>query len=262
MVLQHVGHEPLGTLDPLLKAAGFRIRYVNFAREPQASPSLDSYNGLIILGGPMGVYESNIHTHLLTEMKLIEQAIAKNIPVLGICLGAQLIAATLGAQVKKAGLWELGWSDIHLTTAGQMDRLFQHFKSNEKVFQIHQDTFEIPKSSEHLAWSSLCQGQAFKYGEKVYGLQFHLEVDEAMILRWLRRPENQKIIIESQGLFQQDVLEKETHQFIPRSLQLSLQMFSKFIEIFNLPERPVILGSTHGKEPQKNHIKRLLKADE
>ena len=99
LVFQHVAHELLGTLNPLLKRAGFRIRYVNFARYPDAQPSLYGYDGLIVLGGPMSVNDTNRLPHLITELKVIEDALRREIPVLGICLGAQLIAKTLGADV-------------------------------------------------------------------------------------------------------------------------------------------------------------------
>lgn len=250
MVFQHVGHEPLGTLDPLLKAAGFRIRYVNFGRDPHVVPSLESYNGLIILGGPMGVYEADRYPHLKIEMQLIEEALRRNIPVLGICLGAQLIAEVLGATVRKAPAWEFGWCDVQLTEQGRKDSLFQSYKPHEKVFQIHQDTFDIPKTSDHLALSSLCEGQAFRYGGKVYGLQFHLEADQAMILRWLARPENKKLLVELHEGTDED-LRTQTEKYILRSSELSQNTFTKFIDLFNLPERPILLKSEHGSPPKK-----------
>ena len=95
LVLQHVAHELLGALNPLLKKSGFRIRYVNFARHPDAQPSLDGYDALVVLGGPMSVNDAGRLPHLTTEMKLIEEALRRSLPVLGICLGAQLIARTL-----------------------------------------------------------------------------------------------------------------------------------------------------------------------
>lgn len=255
MVLQHVAHEPLGTLDPMLKAAGFRIRYINFGRDPQIEPELDAYSGLIVLGGPMAVYEADKYTHLKTEMRLIEQALQKNIPVLGICLGAQLVAAVLGAQVRKARDWELGWYDVHVTEKAKSNPLFKAYDKSEKIFQLHQDTFDVPQSADHLAWTTMCEGQAFAYGDKVYGLQFHLEVDEAMILRWLDRPEHKKIIEASAGVFSEDQLRAETHQFIQRSLELSRATFGQFIQIFQLPEKKILLGSEHGREPKKRNSK-------
>jgi GMP synthase (glutamine-hydrolysing) len=247
MIFQHVGHEPLGTLNPMLKAAGFRIRYVNFGRTPDMIPSLDGYSGLIVLGGPMGVYEKDLYPHLKVEMTLIEEALKKNIPVLGICLGAQLIAGVLGAHVRKAPQMEVGWHDIHLTDDGKQESFFQAYQHAEKVFQIHQDTFDLPKTSHHLARSSLFEGQAFRYGEKVYGLQFHLEVDKAMIKRWLHRPENKQMIVDTHGESGSEKIMQDTLVHIERSLELSRLSFSKFIEIFQLPERPILLGSDHGK---------------
>lgn len=240
MVLQHVGHEPLGTLNPLLKAAGLRIRYVNFGRHPDSDPSLDSYSGLVILGGPMGVYETDRHPHLKTELRLIEDALKREIPVLGICLGAQLMAAALGAKVTLAPQPEAGWHEVHLTAMGSADPLFSSYRSAEKIFQMHQDTFEIPRSSEHLARSLMCEGQAFRYGKKAYGLQFHLEVDQPMIRRWLQRPENQRMIEDVTGV--QDA----TQVHIQRSLELSHNTFKRFIDLFELPPRPELLGSSHG----------------
>lgn len=243
-----MGHELLGTLNPLLKSAGFRIKYVNFGRDPQASPSLDGYNGLVVLGGPMGVEQADQIPHLKTEMKLIESAINKDIPVLGICLGAQLIAHVLGAHVRKAKEMEIGWYDLHFTDKGKQDPLFAHFKHGDKTFQIHEDTFDTPTTAEHLAWSEMCEGQAFRYGQKVYGLQFHLEVDKAMIHRWLKVPGNINMLKHLQGKVTAEKIEAETEQLIHRNFELSQKTFAKFIEIFQLPQRPEILRSEHGKE--------------
>jgi GMP synthase (glutamine-hydrolysing) len=243
MIFQHVGHEPLGTLNPMLKAAGFRIRYVNFGRDPMSEPDLEGYSGLIVLGGPMGVYEAPKFPHLKYEMKKIEEALKRGIPVLGICLGAQLVASVLGAQVRKNKQWELGWYKVGLTEHGQKDPLFGSYGESESVFQLHQDHFDPPKTATHLAFSELAEGQAFRYGEKVYGLQFHLEADQPMIRRWLAREENQKLMRESGGLFTPSRLEADTQSCIERSLQLSSATFSKFIELFGEIDRHVILGS-------------------
>ncbi len=248
MVFQHVGHEPLGTLDPLLKAAGFRIKYVNFGRDPNTVPDIKTYNGLIVLGGPMGVYEADQISHLKVEMQLIEDALKKNIPILGICLGAQLLAHVLGGVVQKAPGWEFGWCPLKITPDGSVDPLFSIYQNQEQVFQIHQDAFTIPKGAIHLAKSDQCHGQAFKYDQKAYGFQFHLEADQAMILRWLRRPENQSLIKELN--LSTDHIELETQKYIERSLLLSRHTFLEFIKLFQLPERQLILGSEHGRPPK------------
>lgn len=247
LVFQHVAHEILGTLNPLLKAKGFRIRYLNFDRNPEAQASLDKYDGLIVLGGNMGVYEADQYTHIKYEMEQIEQALKKEIPVLGICLGAQLLAHVLGAHVRKHHAKEIGWYDVHLTDSGKKEKLFGHFQPSEKIFQLHGDTFDVPSGAEHLAWSEICQGQAFRYGEKAYGLQFHLEVDEGMIQRWLKNPLNKKELEESGGKFREETILADTRTHIARSLAISRETFQKFIETFGELDRPVILGSEHGK---------------
>lgn len=247
LVFQHVAHEILGTLNPLLKQQGLRIRYVNFERNPDEQPSLEKYNGLIVLGGHMGVYEAEEYTHIKTEMKLIEAALKKGIPILGICLGAQILAHVLGADVRRSPQKEVGWCDIELTAEGQKDPLFSHFQKTERIFQMHGDTFDIPQSAVHLASSQACLGQAFRLNENVYGLQFHLEVDQAMILRWLKNPRNQEQMLKDCGSVTSEQIEQETQTRIQHSIDLSQKTFQKFIELFHLPERPVLLGSGHGK---------------
>ncbi len=241
MVVQHVGHEPLGTLNPMLKSAGFRIRYVNFGRDATAAPSLEGYRGLIVLGGPMGVYEAEAFPHLKHEMTMIEDALKRNLPVLGICLGSQLLAHVLGAKVAKAGKMELGWLDVFRTEVA--DPLFESWSPREKVFQLHQDTFNIPKGAVHLARSDLFEGQAFRYGDKAYGLQFHLEVDKAMIQRWLKIADNIQMLKDSKGLYSAEQILEGTEAHIHRNLKLAGDTFQKFIEIFQLPDRPILLGS-------------------
>lgn len=249
MIFQHVANEILGTLNPLLKESKFRVRYINFERDPNAHPTVEKYGGLVVLGGNMGVYEADKYTHIKVEMQLIEKALKKGVPILGICLGSQLLAHVLGSSVRKHTEKEIGWCDVELTTAGRSDSLFSHFDKTEKVFQMHGDTFDVPASCEHLAFSSRCAGQAFRYGEKVYGLQFHLEVDEAMILRWLRNPAHQRDMSGDGGMTEERLL-ADTSSHLGRSLELSRELFRKFIALFGLKKRGVLLGSEHGK-PKK-----------
>lgn len=254
LVFQHAAHIILGTLNPTLKDQGLRMRYVNFERNPDEKPTLEKYNGLIVLGGHMGVYEAEKYTHIKTELKLIEEALKKDVPILGICLGSQLLAHVLGANVRKSEEKEIGWHDIKLTSEGLKDPLFNHFQSTEKIFQLHGDTFDIPKGAVHLASSEICQGQAFRFGEKAYGIQFHLEVDHQMIHRWLLNPLNLQEIKNSNGKFSVEQIKNETEQYIKHSMTLSHQTFTKFIELFALKARPILLGTDHAKPPKKRLI--------
>jgi len=245
LVCQHVAYEILGTLNPLFKQNGFRIRYVNFGRFPDQKPSLEGYDGLVILGGPMNTDQQHEFPHLSEEVKMVQKALEMDIPILGICLGAQLIAQALGAKVGRNPQREIGWKEVFLTEEGKNDPVMKHFGANEKIFHWHGDRFEIPRDALHLAYSQLCQNQAFRYGDKVYGFQFHLEVDEPMVERWLRVPDR---LVELNSLSQpndpQTILQ-ETTQFIPRLKQLSGQTFGAFIQGFGCSKKFVRLSSKH-----------------
>jgi GMP synthase (glutamine-hydrolysing) len=251
LVFQHVANRLLGTLNPTLKERKLKIRYINYERTPNERPTVERYNGLIILGGHMGVYESDQYQHIKIELKAIEDALKKNIPVLGICLGAQLIAEVLGSPVRKHSVKEIGWYDVHFNQQALNDSLFNHFGPIERIFQIHGDTFDIPKSAIHFAHSTTCHSQAFKYGNNVYGLQFHLEVDEPMILRWLANESNIRDIEASNGEFTIEKIKSETALNIQRSMHLSLETFSKFVDLFPIKKRPVVLGTDHAKPLKK-----------
>jgi GMP synthase (glutamine-hydrolysing) len=246
IVFKHVSQENLGALKPVLSEEAFRIRYVNFDREPDASPSMEKYQGLIVLGGWMGVYEADQYPHIKLECQLIEAALKRDLPVLGICLGAQILAHTLGAPVRKHREKEAGWREVKLTAAGRADALLGHFRESERIFQMHGDTFEIPAGAEHLAHSDVCEAQAFRYGEKAYGLQFHLEADQEMIRRFLKVPENRAELEGFAGKHAVEDIERDTEKYLPRSADLSRETFHRFLKLFGLPARPVS-RSTHGK---------------
>ncbi len=153
LVFRHVAHEILGTLDPLLRNSGFRMKYVNFERNPDAKPKISNYDGLIVLGGPMNVDQTRQYPNLVTEIEIIKRAIDSQKPVLGICLGSQLLAKALGAEVRKNKKPEIGWYDVTPTSEGRKDDLISRFDGTEKIFQWHDDTFELPNGAVHLASS-------------------------------------------------------------------------------------------------------------
>ena len=135
LVFQHVPAEPLGTLDPMLRNRGHRIRYVNFHRNPDAQPDVSRYDALIVLGGPQMPDQGDIHPHLNVEMRCIELALKRDMPVLGICLGAQLLAYTLGGGVRALERWEIGWYELKPTHQSAADPLFCALPEPHPVFQ-------------------------------------------------------------------------------------------------------------------------------
>ena len=231
LVLRHVRHEHLGTLALSLRASNLIYEYVNFYENEHPNISVDDLCGLIILGGPMNVYETNKYPFLQMEDRLIKQVIEKDAPVLGICLGAQLIAKALGSRVIKNKEKEIGWYPLKMTEEGSKDRLFKHFNSEETVFQWHGDTFEIPEGAVHLAKSTLCTNQAFRYRDNVYGLQFHIEVTPQMILEWLDVPENREEFLSLQGKINPVEIRTVTSKFISRLTSLAVDVFQEFCEL-------------------------------
>ncbi len=243
LVFQHVPHEILGTFDPLLKESGFRIRYINFGRTPDAEPKVAKYDGLIVLGGPMCISQRENYPHLNTEIAAIREAMELDMPILGICLGAQLIAAALHARVHRNPVKEIGWYDVCATEAGKQDPLFRFFDGDEKIFQWHGDTFEIPHGAVHLASSPDCRNQAFRIGDRIYGLQFHLEVDAALIERWLKTPVHMRELEALPAAISAEKIRSETPQHIDRSTALGAKLFGEFIRLFSTRTRRSALPS-------------------
>lgn len=235
LVFQHVPYEPLGTLDPLLKQAGFRIRYVNFGRNPEERPSLDGYTALIILGGPMNADQHDDHPHLATELDIIREALQRNISILGICLGAQLLAKALGGRILAGAGREIGWHHVDVTEAGLVDPVLSTFGTRSEVFQWHDDVIDLPDEVVHLASSECCPAQAFRYGEHAYGLQFHLEADGALIERWLTVPQHQSVFAD--GMLDPASIRDRIETSIQPLMQLSNNTFSQWIERFELQPR-------------------------
>jgi GMP synthase-like glutamine amidotransferase len=185
LVIQHVNLEGPGLLTPVLEKAGWRLDVRQMDKPGVWLPEdLDLYKALVILGGPMNVYEEEKYPYLSRLDSLIKQAITVQKPVLGICLGGQLIAKALGARVRKNSVKEIGWYPVQLTSMGRQDAIFKGLPPEFTVFQWHEDTFELPANATLLAQGSTCLNQAFVYGKNAYGFQFHLEVTFQMISAW------------------------------------------------------------------------------
>ncbi len=246
LVLQHVATEPLGTLDPLFRKAAFRIRYVNFERHPEHAVDVARYDGLVVLGGPMAADETDRFPHLAAEREAIREAIDREIPVLGICLGAQLIAAALGGRTLRGAAPEKGWTEVAPTDAGRADPLLGYLDGGRHLFQWHDDTFSLPESAVHLARSADCEYQAFRVGESAYGLQFHLEADRALIERWVECWSDADLRAEAGAESPRERIARDTDRHLERATRVGEGLFSEFIDRFYRGRRRRIALASRG----------------
>lgn len=243
LVIQHVAAEPLGVLDPMLKARGHRIRYANFARQPEAAPRLDRYQGLVVLGGPMQVTQTDRHPHLVTECRLIEQALRRGIPILGICLGAQLLTHVMGGRVGPCARPEIGWYPIHPTAATPHDPLLRPIAAPQPVFQWHHWGFDCPSGAVSVADSPDSGCQAFRLNEHAWGLQFHLELDERLIRRWLKLPDYRQELLDSGLGTSPEQIQRQTSELLPTTLALAEQVFGAWLDRLDTPQQRLVLAS-------------------
>jgi len=184
LVIQNDAKEGAGLLASLLTSRGFRQMTVlgwqaDYA-SPDASLSPANFSGLVVLGGAQGVNETEAYPYLSDEINLIQYFIAAGIPVIGLCLGAQLLAAALGGRVQSNTSKELGWHDITLSEAGRKDRLMSAHPEKALAFHFHGDYFTVPPGCLSLASSAMTGCQLFRHNN-AYGFQYHAEVDMALI---------------------------------------------------------------------------------
>jgi len=231
LVVQHVPHERLGTFEAPLREAGCSLIGVN-TYDPKAPwPGLEEVDGLVVMGGPQSVYEQRTYPFLTKELQVLREAIDAKRPVLGVCLGAQLLASALGAPVTKNRQKEIGWYPIQREPSADGDPLFEIFGHTETVFQWHGDTFALPKGAVQLASSPLCAQQAFRYGDSAWGLQFHLEVTAAMIRAWLTTPANKAELATLRGSIDPLTIKQQTPRYIERLQELGRQVATVFCHV-------------------------------
>jgi len=186
LVLQHIACEPPAAYEDELRARGLPIDRVQLD-EGQELPSWRGYAGIVAMGGPMGTYEEAGHPWLADEKRLIAEAVLAGMPYWGVCLGAQLLAASLGAEVARGPRPEVGVASVQLTAAAAADPVFCAAPATFEALHWHGDTFTLPDGAVRLARSAQYEQQAFAIGH-AYGLQFHLEVPVALAREWLAVP--------------------------------------------------------------------------
>lgn len=217
-IFRHVPFEGAGRIESVLRERGVAFDYCDLWTGA-AAPDIGACQGLILMGGPMSVNDDLPYLRL--EEQLIRDAVSRGIPVLGICLGAQLIAHALGATVRRNPAKEIGWFDVEFKQSD--DPLFGDL-DHETVFHWHGETFDLPAGACLLASSDLCTNQAFRAGQLTYGIQFHLEVTPEMIADWCLQDENC-------GDVRELTMPLDPDRNAPRLLALSEQVFHGWCDL-------------------------------
>ncbi|MEW6570716.1 MAG: type 1 glutamine amidotransferase [Nitrospirota bacterium] len=212
LIVKNIQTEGPGLIEEFLRREDIDFSIVELG-SGEIAPSLDEYGAIVVLGGPMGVYEMDDYPHLLAESRLIREAINRDLKVLGICLGCQMIAYCLGAEVYAGHAKEAGWGHIELSGEGLKDSVMRQlaihprvgdFWRRFKVFHWHHDTFNLPAGAVLLASSDLYKNQAFRYGSRVYGFQFHIEVTKDMVLDWFKEESGiESILKETENIYEE-----------------------------------------------------------
>jgi GMP synthase (glutamine-hydrolysing) len=184
LVIRHVACEDLGNLAPVLQQRGLAVRYVEAGIDDLRQLHPMTPEILIVLGGPIGAYQVHDYPFVTDELRMLERRLAADLPTLGICLGAQLMARALGAKVYTGPRKEIGWSPLQLHDAGWQSCLAQLAKGRTAVLHWHGDTFDLPAGATHLASTPDYQNQAFAWGRRALALQGHAEVTARGLERW------------------------------------------------------------------------------
>ncbi len=212
LIIKNYQTEGPGTIGDFLRKEDISSSIADLS-SGEIPPPLDDFDTLVVMGGPMGVNEMERYPHLRIGSRLIREAINRGMKILGVCLGAQMVAYCLGSEVYLGPEKEIGWYSIELTGDGLKDPLMRKlaihprvgdFWRKFKVFHWHGDTFDLPLGAVLLASSERYKNQAFRYGDKFYGFQFHIEVTKDMLLEWFGDiPEINSIMKETERIYEE-----------------------------------------------------------
>jgi GMP synthase-like glutamine amidotransferase len=236
LALQHIACEPPAAFEEELLARGHELERVELD-EGEPLPDWRDFDGLIVMGGPMGAYEEQQHPWLVEEKRAIAAAARAGHPVWGVCLGAQLLAGALGAAVYPGPAAEVGLLPVELTPAAADDPVFRDAPASFPTLQWHGDTFDLPAGATLLASSPAYANQAFVF-ERAYGLQFHLEVSPELAAEWGEVPAYSASLEAIQGPGALDRLVGEVSDHAGATLPLARDLFGRWLEyVVRVPEQ-------------------------
>ena len=184
LIIKHIDIEGPETIGAHFQSKGYDLKVIDLFLGESLPSDFSNIEAVVVLGGPMNVYEEDKYPFLKPENVFIKKVLKREIPYLGICLGSQLLAKACGAKVTKSPGKEVGWFTIDLTEEGKKDPLFKGLGDKINVFQWHEDTFAIPQGGWWLGKSARCAHQAFRVGSCAYGVQFHFEITDKSIKDW------------------------------------------------------------------------------
>jgi GMP synthase (glutamine-hydrolysing) len=228
LVLQHAGCEPPGAYEDELLARRIAFTRVLLDQDEEL-PDWRAYAGIVAMGGAMSVNDEAGHPWLVPEKRLIAEAVATGAPYWGVCLGAQLLAASLGARVSRGERAELGVLPVQLTAAAAQDPVFAGAPASFQTLQWHGETYELPPGAVQLARSRGCEQQAFVVG-RAYALQFHLEVDTALAEKWMGIPAFADELRELHGEGAPSALLAEVGASERDTVSLARRLFARWLE--------------------------------
>ena len=227
LIIEQVAHEDAGVFGPMIAGAGFGTVTLRMHQDNPLPTDPSAFAGILVMGGPMGVDQRERYPWLTSELELIAAAARQKTPVLGVCLGSQLIAAALGGRVYAGKEPEIGWYGLDLTENAADDLLFGGFPRSLEVFQWHGDTFELPPGATLLAGSSRFPNQAFRAHDWIWGVQFHLEVTSAHVSNWLEINHKE---VESAGVDAR-AINAATGEKLARLTPLAEKLFGRFLKL-------------------------------
>ena len=233
LILQHIACEPPGVFEDVLVERGATIHRVELD-EGEQLPDWQGFHAIVVMGGPMSATDDAVHPWLTAEKRLLADAVLAGIPTFGVCLGVQLLAASLGARVYKGASPEVGLLPVEITPEGRADPVFADLPDDLVTLQWHGDTFELPDGATLLASSPAYANQAFRYAN-AYGVQFHLEVSDAMAREWASVPAYASSLEQTLGPEAAAPFVRAIEEHSPEMRSHGRRLFERFLDVVAAP---------------------------